>query len=280
MRVSKACLIALAALYWLSQGKAHAARSCAELFEGPRYQASDFIESVYRPKSADPDHQSQYAAWAARSTNWAFKALQEGTGPAKVLETLGESRRVLAKKLNQESWEYFGQWRDRESFTNLGALPFAQKDSPAVRGIYDLFWSRSSRMRREDGTNVLRVANRYRMGSGLVIEGSLAYLKDGDIVIQHPSPRNAQLIIADVLSRVTYEKIQTTEDFAYAMYGFYNAMPFSRGSSAMGRVFFAAYYKVLFGRKIPALEDGVDVLAMILSERDFVYRITRQLDSD
>jgi len=61
------------------------------------------------------------------------------------------------------------------------------------------------------------------------------------------------------------------------MYGFYNAMPYERGSSAIGRSFFAGFYFQIFKRPIPELPDGIDMFAMILDQNEFVPKVERFL---
>lgn len=72
--------------------------------------------------------------------------------------------------------------------------------------------------------------------------------------------------------------VRKKKEFLRAMYGYYNAMPFERGSAAIGRVFFSAMYLKIFHRKIPTLPDGIDLRAMIMKEDDFVARMMINLD--
>jgi hypothetical protein len=87
--------------------------------------------------------------------------------------------------------------------------------------------------------------------------------------------RNRAQVLADVekrLARLEQAKTLTTADgqreFARALHGFMQACPFYRGTDAIMRASFQAFYFRLFGRKM-LLPKGADVHAFILETDEF-----------
>src|SRR5207248_1214591 len=89
----------------------------------------------------------------------------------------------------------------------------------------------------------------------------------------HTEPDEIGKMMRDVVARIRRAKGLTGEaqrrELAVAIRGYFNAMPFERGSDAIGRSFWSGTVQHVTGRKV-MLPDGVDYRAMILRERDFV----------
>ncbi|MGZ5278777.1 MAG: hypothetical protein ACXWC9_02470 [Pseudobdellovibrionaceae bacterium] len=120
-------------------------------------------------------------------------------------------------------------------------------------------------------------------GTGLLFESSDYGRTDYVTKLVHPSPEEANTIFKDVRLRIDHlvkhpkTPQENLREFSEIMYGFYNAMPYERGSSAIGRSFFAGLYYQVFRRPIPELPDGVDMFAMVLDQNEFVPKMERFL---
>ena len=100
------------------------------------------------------------------------------------------------------------------------------------------------------------------------------------VTISHGDPLP---ILDDVLNR--FERLkdgrfkgsfeEKQKEFFYALYGFYIAVPYRLGSAAIGKMFSAGIYRVIFGKKMPPLPDGVDLEAMLSeSPEKFIERMS------
>jgi hypothetical protein len=101
--------------------------------------------------------------------------------------------------------------------------------------------------------------------------------ESGTLVLEHTAVGNIGPMIADMLDSL--ERLRDPRcprplagrELARAMHGFYQAMPFVRGSAAIGRSFFAGLAPILLGHKLPAQPPDPDLFAMTaLSVDEFV----------
>ena len=190
------------------------------------------------------------------------------------MEKLAESRRGLAQLMNVPEPGLFGQLRQKESVSHLD-LGFAALIDRASRGL-DVFLPSSLRFdypdRNPGAAPRLTRQTYYRLLSGERIDTTRLgrYLKPVDItthrfaagtlVLEHTALKSVPTVLGDVLKRVECLRQNRTRSLSYdplsslsdAMYGYYHAMPFTRGSAAIGRSFFAGLSQACFDVKLPA----------------------------
>ena len=100
--------------------------------------------------------------------------------------------------------------------------------------------------------------------------GSLELIDGMDLTIYHPDGPVAKIIFQDALNRV--DSLLTgpasKQDFVRAMRAYFIAMPFYRGSAAIGRIAFSALFLHLFQHTI-ALPASVDTFAITATEDEY-----------
>lgn len=109
----------------------------------------------------------------------------------------------------------------------------------------------------------------------------------GMITVRHPKTANARQIMSDLLARLNLidhlmgrpsiapnERIAALRHFLVMMYGFYNTVPFLRGSASIGNVLFDVIYRHYFAQNesdyFPLSPYGLDVEAMVMEQNEFV----------
>lgn len=121
--------------------------------------------------------------------------------------------------------------------------------------------------------------NEYISSDGRRIVTSRFYTHpDGRFLVLHASNPSSQIILEDVLQRLTrlqknFKRMSSRErarEFTSCVFGYYSAVPFARGSASIGRSFFAGYYLAVFGTKIPPIPVYLDVIAIFLKEDGFL----------
>ncbi len=257
---------------------------------GP-FSSSDFGLSglATRTKTA---HQ-EFATWAAQNANKVVELLKENSPILSILKFLGEERRALANRSGLEpSSDKFGKWRKdnlpwrttihgdelkpregqvaktiEHQFEKEGTPLFTVEKNEELLGSYQNFYVTS------DGKKIpaTRIEYAYKGFKAYgKVESRYAYN------FFHPTGKNLDLIRNDVLDRLdalaTGSVGEAFEDeFFRALNGYYQAMPYERGSAAIGRVFFAAFYYVKTGKKLADYRE-IDVESMIIDPAEFVGR--------
>lgn len=101
-------------------------------------------------------------------------------------------------------------------------------------------------------------------------------------LIFHREMKDSKELEKDAMKRLNWiaehpqQSLKIRHDmFIRSMFALYNAMAFSRGSASIGKVFLASIYLHLFNKKIPPLPEDIDVLAMIMTEQDFINHMKR-----
>ena len=136
-----------------------------------------------------------------------------------------------------------------------------------------------------DPTHILDVSRTYRI---LIWTSSSFFLRgvsgSKSLNIFHPDIGYSDEILTDALERISAimnapdkSREERLMEFAAAMFGYYNAMPYRNGSASIGRVFFAGMYLAIFGKRIPSLPDGTDVYAMVLTQEGFIKTFLRYI---
>ena len=74
-----------------------------------------------------------------------------------------------------------------------------------------------------------------------------------------------ELVSDSVASQTSFAKSKMKRQFLYAMYLYYNAMPFTAGSSAIGRAYFGGLALAAFGKKLSKFQEPIDVYAMVMT---------------
>ncbi len=88
------------------------------------------------------------------------------------------------------------------------------------------------------------------------------------LVVFHPRANESFALmnyVFEISSRVIESKNHV--DFMRVLFGIMNATPFHRGSALIAKVYSMALYAYVFGKPMPAMPDGFDVLTML--EPDF-----------
>ena len=128
------------------------------------------------------------------------------------------------------------------------------------------------------------IENFLRFGDAAVPEVTTYYS------VLHPSYADGKVILKDVMARLhalqttTMSESKRIQEFLICLDGFYAAYPYLRGTSAIGRVYFMGVFKAVFGVKATFFEDGIDLVAMILSDEGeftarYQPRVLKNLDS-
>ncbi|MGZ6394930.1 MAG: hypothetical protein ACXWQA_12055 [Pseudobdellovibrionaceae bacterium] len=91
-----------------------------------------------------------------------------------------------------------------------------------------------------------------------------------------PKPE-IELLMADVYRRIQLAlkaptKKEARENLSHAMYGFFNAMPYYRGSAAIGRIVFTALFSFIEGRPV-IIDPECDVKALVQTQFEFLTNI-------
>jgi hypothetical protein len=254
------------------------------------YFASDFVDSAY---GIFFKNQELYPVWAGRVANEVAQRLEKGEGFRDVLAFVGKERVALASAQGERGPEYFGGVFQPPS----GSTFHIFREGRPPQGTYAVHGAMAENRMVRAGFG--GIPDRKKLASGQVVEGPLynyyhplsgepiraSALKkivrldsDGKLVtsygIDHP---HDERILTDVLARLelirgtaNLSEETKTREFLAAMYGYYNAPPFPRGSSAIGRAFFAGTYLKFFGKKIPTLPDGIDITAMLNDQDEFI----------
>lgn len=105
--------------------------------------------------------------------------------------------------------------------------------------------------------------------------GSYSY-KVGTLVLEHTDPKNSQKIlesICELFEAVRSKRIPKEECltlFSKAFYGYFHAMPYTRGSASVGKLLLVCMLQAFFGKKMPATKLDVDLWVMTaLNEKEF-----------
>ena len=129
---------------------------------------------------------------------------------------------------------------------------------------------------RRSGAKVDFAPNVYTTSGGSELSASSLRLDGRRLQIRHPRMRRSGELVRDGLLRLTRlgrgrgRSGRRLESFSAAMFALYNAVYWNRGSASICENIFAGLTPGLFGRKMPRLGDGADVLAMISSEEEFI----------
>jgi hypothetical protein len=251
-------------------------------------------QGPYRPADFSPserwDQQRKvgpYPKWASDAANQAHTAESSGASLSDVLDEVARARGDLAIQMDSKEVTAdsnpFGKVRESREISTIYRRP----ESVLDRELEDTLRRLYPRFDQPTGPVIVFSAKypsgkpigftEYLPQSGKPIKASEIIYNSSGLKVLHPTARASQRILKDSLARL--EKIRAhpeiprekrLKEFAAAMYGYYNAMPFARGSAAIGRSFFAGLYSSFFQTKIPSLPDAVDIRAMLSTQQDFV----------
>jgi hypothetical protein len=238
------------------------------------------------------------------SNNVAAK-FNELQSPLRILIDLADKRQQFAKRSFDPAVDKMGALRfdfdslnlpnKDEAETDFGYLsnPKEYETLPSAHQIKELIKYRAADLGVNTKANTSLPVNTYKPIDGKEIEctriGFLQKNTQTKIILHHSIPGNSKQILKDALARLQRLQSDNThtprlsnderiDEFTKAMYGYYNAMPFKRGSSAIGRSYFSGVFLSIFGRKIPNLPDLIDIIAMTSSETEFIGFVALMLD--
>jgi hypothetical protein len=242
------------------------------------YLASDFPQSELAPGGENAEGHLSYANWAAQNAEKIVQEFESGTSIESILSRMKKSRMTLAKEMGSIDWKAFG--RDR-----IPSPYFPDGRPRTTIGTHSITRSNMSALadgKIEKAGGVANVAeNTYTTLDKISISCSGLEKNNFGLRIRHTRIDHITPILKDVMQRLENLRrdLQKTpiaerqQVFLKCMFGYYNAMPYERGSSAIGRSFFAGIYKSVFRSKVPVFVDAINVKAMILSEEEFVREL-------
>ncbi len=232
--------------------------------------------------------QSDYHDWEARTATEAHNMFVGGYSPSDVLCFLAEARRKVAAKSHTPDAELFGAARQKRSVTHLGShhtdIALRAERNLTVFTEEPLRWDSEGylqvplpRLTRRHSYSLLseeRVET-TRVGKYLfpTVVGRYRF-NAGTIVFEHTVPDSITPIVDDILRRLeTLPKKGKKAQWRLlveAMFGYYHAMPFIRGSAGIGKLFFTVLFLRFFDRKFSSESPDHDLLAMsALDENEF-----------
>lgn len=96
----------------------------------------------------------------------------------------------------------------------------------------------------------------------------------GAVSVMQGFSKTIEPILQDVYARIDHAKTivdpaERRREIYAAIYGYYQACPFDRGTAAIGNVYWAAVGTEVLGARL-VLPDGADVRAMVLDQAAFV----------
>lgn len=114
------------------------------------------------------------------------------------------------------------------------------------------------------------------------------------ITLRHPKTDVSRRVMVDLQNRIerieelmstgsrdSVRRAQALSELFHMMYGFYNVVPFWRGSASIGNILFDVIYRHYFGRSendyLPISPYGLDVEAMVMSQQDFVETMLQRM---
>ena len=236
----------------------------------------------------------EYLEWTAAQANHVANNWKK-SGPRALLGELAKSRAELEIKISGTNMDpelglIYGEVRESNSG---GKRPFT------LLG-YDQIEPRSENLRRGKDTrprelvlNALRrelaeVALRDGMPHSIKLQnGILSSYRDvgavrvlryesgprkGLIWFQHPTATTAHRLLDECFAKLNAasaaEGKAREREISDAIYLYFQAMPYERGSAAIGNAFFPGVIKALTGKKV-SLPDGVDFRAMSMDKESF-----------
>lgn len=248
----------------------------------------DFPESELKPISGAIKN-SSYSEWASREASLAVEEFQNNTHPERILDSIAKSRRRLEKSLRKRgprdrfvlaSNPYkFGNWRTGRTHPSSGfsKLHSQQRGNLKIElmKLFRIYLAGGGSQDDSTRQNFYLSTDGSLLPSGLIEIVHFGAVSGDVFGMHHPEEAEWKPIIEDVWKRLENlrhlpsNSERAKQEFALAVYGYYQAMPFERGSSAIGRSFFAAAGYFYFGKKMPQ-PDGIDVRAMIMPYQDFL----------
>ncbi len=232
--------------------------SCDGVYSSNFYSAQDFPTSrfwVDHPEyQGDQDYYSQSASATANEIS---RLIQGGLSVTDAFE--------IARQ-----WRDSGRFRGQSIFRSSG-----QGFRTALKGRYleysAVLSGRYTRSRLPSIGNFVHTY--YRTLEGSVAPSSIYDLNAQPYVIH---PLDSEPIFLDAKARLEMllnpqnkmSEAEATRVFVEAMYAYYVATPYTRGSAAIGNVVFAGIYASYFGRPLRGLPDGIDLEAISRSEEN------------
>lgn len=217
--------------------------------------------------------------------------LLKNTSVRETLSMIASARRQLAFQMDPSSAQKFGKERGQLEPGTFFRSPIGPLLVPSVNQsglmVRDEFvarilqkypsWEKAPRAEKYQFRVQIIAVNLYTFRSGKEVEASEIVRSDKQsemLLVVHPEFRTAQMIFEDAIGRLEeLRQKPQVEEFLKAMFGFYNATIYERGTAAIGRVFFDAYFRFLFNRPHQTLPDGVDIEAMISEVDEFINKM-------
>ncbi len=234
-----------------------------------KFESRDFPPSKMATTTSD-----KWGAWAAETANRAMEMVRAGKTPDEVLKFVADARGKLQEDIKgryADDTPLFGRSRDGEAVT---ALVTKNKSDPGYGNEFrDALAAKLDKGGKAEGS----LQTKWKTLDGTEVDATrIGWYKDGEVILFHPKPATMKIIFADVQARLAKAKTLAAAgdvdgaraQFAQAAVGLFQAMPYERGSEAIGRLWLAAEYLRVFGQKMPPLPDGFDVRSMLEKQPD------------
>lgn len=240
------------------------------------------------------ERKDHFRPWAAEAANQVVRRWKSGDPINVILEKVAEYRKQLAISMNSPNAEQFGAWRTRDSLSHLN-LGYGALIDRASRGL-TTFTKAPLCLDLNNGSDPRRLTRQtYHQTLGgetiattrigrylLTVEIDRLKFEAGTLLLEHTSVTSVSFLLKDVFYRIEQaSKMQGNFQTAVAtlsdaMYAYYHAMPFCRGSAAIGRVFFSGLFLAILDAKLPELNSDPDLLAMTaLNQEEFRAEVLR-----
>jgi|GEM_PF-4133639 len=241
------------------------------------YSAKHFPQSVMWLGEVNSD----FAKWSAAQSNKVANMFTSGAHAQKVLDTVAEARKQFEAKVtyidgnNEDRSGSIGVLREQtdQLWSTLLWLKH-HFDSPGRAAIADWVFRQQPMLRMK---SAVRGYYMFLDRTSVIDSTGFVYSQEQGLNIVHPSGADAVLIMADTMKRI--EKFQQTKelsDFAGAMQGYFNAMPYKGGSASIGRVFFSGLFMSVFDKPVTIHQD-IDILAMTMDQNSFATVVSKQI---
>lgn len=281
--------------------------SCQSLF-AEEYQPTDFSTSYMGQSFSNQGQYPKWAAVAANFALTLLNRNQNFVDSLNnAFEQIAKLRSRLALSQGSETPSEFGRRRHDTAGTNLldydktsAAPPERIHLSTIIERRFDTEKSLPRRIKKRN-IEAQAITNFYTALDSTVFRASEVWQyehiqkyesvddgMDDPLIVEVNRTRKRYLIFhlemdiskeleKDAMKRLNWilenphESLKNRHDmFIRSMFALYNAMSFTRGSASIAKVFLAASYMHLFGKKIPVLPEDIDVLTMIMTEQDFI----------
>ncbi len=251
------------------------------------YVDSDFPQSRRWNFGGDS---AWYRKQAANHANKVAEKIRCAVPFVEILRYLAEAREAIAITMATANPEQFGLARAKRSATHLDAHNHAiwvQADRNLMEFnngplALDFDYPLPASVPRISRQTYYETLTRTKIPATRISK-YLSEIKTGPyvfgvgvMVLEHTLPENVDGILNDVLQRLEElrkdpESTSSRVQFLTCLYGYYQAMPYLRGSASIGSMFFAGCFLGLFEEKLGGLPPDPDLSAMTaLDQNEFI----------